>query len=167
MRTIAQNVLDGRAVGDDRDPHRAVAARRAPSAGGAGLMPSPATDVGLADLGDLAAAGDDEHEQREQQQAPHRLGHRPRRSTVAAVHGMRAQARAAAGGLSISSVPSSADSAVLEPAQAGAGLDVGAADAVVLDEHDRRPRRRAAGRRARSSACAYLATLVSASATTK
>ena len=57
--------------------------------------------------------------------------------------------------------------AVDEPAQAGTGLDVGAADAVVLDEHDHvlvvAPQVDAA----RCSACAYLATLVSASATTK
>ena len=57
--------------------------------------------------------------------------------------------------------------AVAEAAQARAGVDPRAADAVVGD-HDRRARRRgAAGSRARASALAYLTTLVRPSATTK
>ena len=58
--------------------------------------------------------------------------------------------------------------AVGEPAKAGAGRDVGAAHPVVGDlDHDRVGRPPPVDRTVASTRCAYFATLVSPSATTK
>ena len=109
-----------------------------------GLMPSRATTSGSRTSDDLAAAGSGEREQEQRARAARascarlrgrvaRLGMRsPRRRGSARSAACRRPRRA----LDARASPSSADEAVLQPAQAAAGLDVGAADAVVA-----RPRR--------------------------
>ena len=127
-----------RAVGDDRDPHRAVGHRRARRGRGARRA------------GDLRRRGS-----RTTSVPPQPASRTSAQEDEQPLHSGtgsgRAQPRAVAERAVDLERPADRRDAVLQPADAAARRRVDAADAVVGDLHDERPRRRAGPRPARST----------------